>query len=563
MDNKTIKEIRLGDLMVSAGFITDAQLGEALSLQKQDKSKRIGQILIEQGYVSERQMLTALADRLQTNLIDISTYPVDEEAVNTIPEQMAQHYLMLPVSINEGILTVALNDPLNLYAIEDIRQTSGMNVITLLAEAEPLKNAITYHYAAIKTRQAAMNATESASYSGETQEMIIDAGVSADDAPIINLVNSLLDKAYQDGASDVHIEPFEKEILVRMRTDGVLLNYMTLTKNVQGALVARIKIMGELDIAERRVPQDGHFRIRIREQIVNVRVSVIPTVFGEKVVMRILASNSEIDRSETFGMSPENYQKFSKMLKSPNGLIYITGPTGSGKTTTLYMALGSLSTKPVNISTIEDPVEKNLPHLNQMQVHPMAGLTFEVGLRALLRQDPDVIMVGETRDPETASISLRAAITGHLVLSTLHTNDAVSTIIRLIDMGAEPYLLSSALVGSVAQRLVRKVCPYCGQVAGLSESEQMFAGYDIPTAKRACGCAKCRNTGYMGRVAVHEVLVADKNVRKMIAANAGADEISRYAIEYQGMDSIKQAGLRLVEDGITTMEELQRIAYND
>ncbi|MBR4544238.1 MAG: type II/IV secretion system protein [Lachnospiraceae bacterium] len=557
-----MKEIRLGDLMVSAGYITDEQLGEALALQKQDRSKRIGQILIEQGYVSERQMLSALADRLQTSLIDISTYPVDEDAVNTIPVQMAQHYLMLPVAIHDGVLTVALNDPLNLYALEDIRQTSGMNLSTLLAEAEPLKNAITYHYAAVKTRQAAANASESAATS-DTQEVIIDAGVSADDAPIINLVNSLLDKAYQDGASDVHIEPFEKEILVRMRTDGVLLNYMTLNKNVQGALVARIKIMGELDIAERRVPQDGHFRIRIREQIVNVRVSVIPTVFGEKVVMRILASNSEIDRSETFGMSPENYQKFARMLKSPNGLIYITGPTGSGKTTTLYMALGSLSTKPVNISTIEDPVEKNLPHLNQMQVHPTAGLTFEVGLRALLRQDPDVIMVGETRDPETASISLRAAITGHLVLSTLHTNDATSTIIRLIDMGAEPYLLSSALVGAVAQRLMRKVCPYCSQVTGLDESEIAFIGRDIPTAKRACGCAKCHNTGYSGRIAVHEVLVADKNVRNMITSGATASEITNYAIQYQGMETIKQAGIRLVEEGITTMEELQRIAYND
>ena len=562
MDNKLIKEIRLGDLMVNSGYITEQQLMEALALQKQDRSKRIGQILIEQGYVQERQMLTALADRLQTSLIDISTYPVEEEAVKIIPIQMAQQYLMLPVSVADGVLTVAMNDPLNLYAIEDLRQTSGMNIHTLLAETEPLKNAITYHYAEVKTKQAAANASENASAS-ETQEVIIDANVTADDAPIINLVNSLLDKAYQDGASDVHIEPFEKEILVRMRTDGVLLNYMTLNKNVQNALVARIKIIGELDIAERRVPQDGHFRIRIRDQIVNVRVSVIPTVFGEKVVMRILASNGDIDRSETFGMTPDNYAKFTRMLKSPNGLIYITGPTGSGKTTTLYMALGSLATKPVNISTIEDPVEKNLAHLNQMQVHPTAGLTFEVGLRALLRQDPDIIMVGETRDPETASISLRAAITGHLVLSTLHTNDAVSTIIRLIDMGAEPYLLSSALVGSVAQRLLRKVCPYCAQVAGLDDAERAFAGRDIPTAKRACGCAKCHNTGYSGRIAVHEVLVADKNVRNMIAAGATADAIAHYAMESQGMESIKMAGLRLVEEGITTMEELQRIAYND
>lgn len=561
METGSNKNIRIGDLMVAAGYIDEAQLADALQAQKESK-KRLGEILLEKGYVTETQMLYTLGSRMGLEVVDLSSYPVDGNAVKTIPSQMAQNYLMLPVAFRDGILIVAVNDPLDFIKIEDIRQTSGMNIETVLAERAALENAINYYYAEVQTKRAAQSANESA-VSSEIREMIIDAGAGADDTPIINLVNSLLDKAYQDNASDVHIEPFEKEIHVRLRMDGALIDYMTLQKNVQGSLVARIKIMSELDIAEKRVPQDGHFRIKIRDHIVNVRVSLIPTVFGEKVVMRLLAGNSSIDHAATFGMEQGNYEKFSRMLKSPNGLIYITGPTGSGKTTTLYMALESLSGRQVNISTIEDPVEKNLSRLNQMQVHPTAGLTFDSGLRALLRQDPDIIMVGETRDSETANISLRAAITGHLVLSTLHTNDAVSTIIRLIDMGAEPYLLSSALVGAIAQRLMRKVCPYCGKVTGLDEYQRAFAGRDMPNAKTAVGCPKCHGTGYSGRIAVHEVLYVDRGIRKLIADRADADTIKKYAIENQGMKTLKEAGLDLVEQGITTMEELEKIAYNE
>ncbi len=561
METGSSKNIRIGDLMVQAGYIDEIQLSEALQTQK-ESHKRLGEILLEKGYVTETQMLYTLGSRMGLEVVDLSTYPVDSNAVKTIPSQMAQNYLMLPIAFSDGILIVAVNDPLDFIKIEDIRQASGMSVETVLAERSSIENAINYYYAEVQTKKAAQSANESA-VSSEVREMVIDAGAGADDTPIINLVNSLLDKAYQDNASDVHIEPFEKEIHVRLRMDGALIDYMTLQKNVQGSLVARIKIMSELDIAEKRIPQDGHFRIKIRDHIVNVRVSLIPTVFGEKVVMRLLAGNSSIDHASTFGMEQSNYEKFTRMLKSPNGLIYITGPTGSGKTTTLYMALESLSGRQVNISTIEDPVEKNLSRLNQMQVHPTAGLTFDSGLRALLRQDPDIIMVGETRDSETASISLRAAITGHLVLSTLHTNDAVSTIIRLIDMGAEPYLLSSALVGAIAQRLMRKVCPSCGRVTGLDEYQRAFAGRDMPDARSAVGCAKCHGTGYSGRIAVHEVLYVDRGIRKLIAEGADADTIKKYAVEQQGMKTLKQAGLELVEKGITTMEELEKIAYNE
>ena len=563
MDNNAqASKIRIGDLLVSAGYITEMQLKEALTIQKESQGKRVGEVLQELGYATETQILTALADRLGTVLIDIRTYKIDVEAVRLIPKQMAEQYVMMPVANNEGQIILAVNDPLNLYAIEDIRQTIGMPVDTVLAELEPLKSAIEYQYAEIKAKAAAENANINAT-GMDVDELVIDTSAGADDAPIINLVNSLLDKAFSDNASDIHIEPFERNVMVRMRIDGTLLDYITLQKNVQDSLVARIKIMGEMDIAERRIPQDGHFRVRIQGQIVNVRVNVIPTVFGEKVVMRLIMSVVEIDHNETFGMADDAFRKFSDMLKMPNGLIYITGPTGSGKSTTLYNALGSLSHKSINISTIEDPVEKNLPRLNQVQVHPQAGLTFEIGLRALMRQDPDVIMVGETRDAETATIAIRAAITGHLVLSTLHTNDAASTVVRLIDMGSEPYLLSSALAGVVAQRLVRKVCPHCNRIERLTEAQIEFVGHDIPNARKAVGCVHCHGAGYLGRTAIHEVLVVDKDLRKMVAANATAEEMKKYAIEHQGMVTLKQACIKLVEQGITTMEELERVAYYD
>lgn len=555
-------KIRIGDLMVTAGYITEDQLKEALSIQKQQGGKRIGQTLIDLGYVTEVQMLMALADRLDMQLIDIASYQIDSETVKLIPQQMAEQYLMLPIDQENGVVILAVNDPLNLYAVEDIRQTIGMPVRTVLAQEQPLRDAINYQYSGIKAQMAAENANAN-TVGMNVDELVIDTSAGADDAPIINLVNSLLDKAFQDNASDIHIEPFESNVVVRMRIDGTLIDYITLQKNVQDSLVARIKIMGDMDIAERRIPQDGHFRVRIQGQIVNVRVNVIPTVFGEKVVMRLIMSAVNIDNNATFGMNQDAYDKFTKMLMSPNGLIYITGPTGSGKSTTLYNALASLSQKPINISTIEDPVEKNLPRLNQVQVHPTAGLTFEVGLRALMRQDPDVIMVGETRDAETASISIRAAVTGHLVLSTLHTNDAASTIVRLIDIGAEPYMLSSALVGVVAQRLMRKVCPYCAQPEPLTETQIDFLGHDIPNARKGRGCAQCHGSGYLGRTAIHEVLVVDKTMRKMITRNAEAEEMKQYAIKNQNMQTLRMAAEALVAQGITSMEELERVAYND
>ena len=562
-DNNAIRKLRLGDTLIEMGYITDAQLGEALAYQKEHKGERIGAILIQQGFISERQMLGALAEKLGLDVIDISSVKVDIEAVDMIPEQLAINYVMLPIGIEGDRLKLVVNDPLNLYGIEDIRQTTGKTIELFISEAEPLKNAIHYYYAEIAAKDAVTAANKNTEESS-VDEMLIDTSDATDDTPIINLVNSLLDKAYADNVSDIHIEPFEKNTLVRMRIDGAMVEYVTLQKSIHASLIARIKIIAELDIAERRVPQDGHFRVRIRDQVVNVRVSIIPTSFGEKAVLRMLANNATIDYPDTFGMTDENYLKVKQMLGSLNGIIYLTGPTGSGKSTTLYMMLAELSKRPVNISTIEDPVEKNLPKLNQMQVHPVAGLTFEVGLRALLRQDPDIIMVGETRDAETANISVRAAITGHLVLSTLHTNDAASSVIRLVDMGIEPYMVSSALDGIIAQRLVRKVCPHCCRDEIMSDDDKHFIGRsDIQFVKVAKGCNHCNNTGYSGRISIHEILVVDKTMRKMISSGANTEEIKEYAISQQGMKTLRESCIDLIEKGITTMEEFKRVAAFD
>ena len=375
-------------------------------------------------------------------------------------------------------------------------------------------------------------------------------------------LTDLIGEAFDEYASDIHFEPYEERCRIRLRIDGKLIEKYVLDRSGYASIVNQIKIMANLDISERRLPQDGHFRIRVRQsEYVNIRVSLLPTVFGEKAVLRILATAGQVDYAGHFGMDDESYARFLPMLNSPNGIIYITGPTGSGKSTTLYMVLEYLSHRQVNISTVEDPVEKNVPSINQTQVNPVAGLTFESGLRALLRQDPDIIMVGETRDGETAGISVRAAITGHLVLSTLHTNDAVSSIVRLADMGIDHYLIANSLVGLVAQRLMRKVCPHCGREVAVTPQEQALLGKDITTIKRGTGCTHCNGTGYRGRIAVHEIVTIDRNIRRMISRGAEIEEIEAYAREQQGMRSLKEKGLELVKQGVTTPEELLRIAY--
>ena len=384
-----------------------------------------------------------------------------------------------------------------------------------------------------------------------------------EESPAVKLFNSLLMQGYKTNASDIHIEPAKEELVIRMRIDGVLTEYVRMEKKIHLPLISCAKIKSGMDIAEKRLPQDGHCNTVIHGQEMNLRASTVPTIYGEKMVLRFLNMDVAVDRAETFGMDEENYRKLEEILRRPSGIVYFTGPTGSGKSTTLYMILESLVKGPINIMTVEDPVEKHIAGINQIQVNGQAGLTFEKGLRAILRQDPDVIMVGETRDNQTARISVSAAITGHLVLSTLHTNDAVSAVIRMEDMGVEPYMVANSLSGVVAQRLVKKICPHCAEDTILSEEEAAALGLHVNHVRCGKGCEFCNHTGYKGRIAVHEVLIVDKKVRQMITDRRTAEEIYRYVEETQNIRRLKADIIRLVEAGVTTVEELLRLTYGE
>lgn len=553
--------LRIGEVLEERGYVTQEQIQKALDYQKEHRDMRFGQILMQLEFVTENQVLEALASRLGLEIVDVTQMQVDIDAVSKIDMEFAQKHLLLPVNIQNGMLLLVTNDPLNYFALEEVRQRTGCYIQLMLSEEQPLSQAISYYFAEARAKMAASTANES--FEGEIFNDVDLSliGESDDETPVIRLVNTLIDRAIRSNASDVHIEPFDNETKVRMRVDGVIMDYVTLQRTVQQPLVARIKIMANMDIAEKRVPQDGHFRVNSEIGYVNIRVSVIPTVFGEKAVMRILASAGKLDNADKFGMDEYTYQRFLPMLSVPNGIIYVTGPTGSGKSTTLYMILEYLRGRMVNISTIEDPVEKNVPDINQTQVNNTAGLTFEVGLRALLRQDPDIIMVGETRDGETAEISVRAAITGHMVLSTLHTNDAVSSILRLSDMGVENYLIANSLIGIVAQRLMRKVCPKCAREVETTWSERQLLGEDVKTVRKGIGCPSCNHTGYRGRIAVHEILSIDGKIKRMISNRASTDEIFEYARNTQQMRTLKESAIDIVKQGISTPEELMKVAY--
>ena len=538
-----MKNIRLGDVLIEFGYITPDQLNTALAYQKEHRDLRVGQALQELGYVNERQVLEALAQRLQLKMIDIEHTNVDVTAVEKVPQELAQKYDMLPIAQSPRALTIAANDPLNYYALEDIRQLTGLEPEIVLAELEPLRRAIRYYYAEVSARKAARTANDSDMAAAQTEDLAIDMTAEGGDldAPIIRLLNSLVQRAVTTTASDIHIEPFEGETKVRMRIDGVIIDYVTLQRALHQPLIARIKIMSNLDIAEHRIPQDGHFRARLETgPDVNVRVSILPTVFGEKAVLRILSSNTYIKNANHFGMNDETYKRFLP---------------------TLYMVLQTIAERQVNVSTIEDPVERNLARINQTQVNNIAGLTFESGLRALLRQDPDVIMVGETRDAETASISVRAAITGHMVFSTLHTNDALSSIVRLEDMGVERYMVANSVAGLVAQRLMRRVCPHCAKQMPVTAEERTYLGPDIPFVRRGTGCTQCNGTGYRGRIAIHELVIINRELRELISAGATQAQLTEAARRSQGMTSLREAALQLVREGETTPEELLKITF--
>lgn len=554
-----MKAIPIGEILKEQGYINDEQLNMALDAQKKDRSKRLGQHLIDLGFVTEEQTLQAMSVKLGEPFVNMNSIRIDVEAVGRIPEALAKKYNIIATEINGNVLSIVTSDPMNFYGFEDIRLVTGMDLNISLAVAQSVREAINYYYSEVSAKNAAQVANGLTNQFQLTDEEIFDS--ESDDTPVVKLLNSILSNGFSSNASDIHIEPFDNETIVRMRIDGMLIESVKLQKSLHNALVVRTKILANLDISEKRIPQDGHFVITINNDRMNLRVSIVPTVHGEKIVMRYLNSNTPIDYSNHFGMNDLNYEKMLQMMQNPNGIIYVTGPTGSGKTTTLYMIMEKLAQRDVNILTIEDPVEKTIHRINQMQVNNVAGLTFESGLRAILRQDPDIIMVGETRDAETASISVRAAITGHLVVSTLHTNDAISTIVRLEDMGIEPYMVSNSVVGVVAQRLVKKVCPYCAKKVLATDNDKRIMGKNIEYVYKSQGCPACHQMGYKGRIAVHEMILIDKEVRKMISDKVDINDIFEYIRTHQNYRSLFDETLQLVEEGKTTVDELLKISY--
>ena len=555
---------RLGELLVEKGIITREQLKEALALQK-STGKKLGEVLISQNLISEAQMAEVLQEQLGIPFVDLNKVTLEPKLAEYIPFMLAKRHTLIPIKEENGKLYIAMEDPLNFAAVDDVKRVSKMDVVPLISFGEAIKNAINRLYGMEYAEKAVQDYTREAKLGQLPQDMqngSFDEDVS--NAPVVRLVNPIIQQAVNMGASDIHIEPIENESRVRFRIDGMLQKIFNIPVYMHSALITRIKIMGNMDIAEKRLPQDGRVGMNISGKNIDLRISTIPTIYGEKAVIRILDQSNFLLSKEKLGFTEENLEKFNELLKNTHGIILVTGPTGSGKSTTLYAMLNELNRESVNIITIEDPVEYRMEGINQIQVNPKAGLTFAAGLRAIVRQDPDIIMVGEIRDSETAEIAIRSAITGHLVLSTLHTNDAVSAISRLIDMGIEPYLISASLVGVISQRLLRKVCSNCRVPYEIEPHHLAVPGFEElagVTLYRGKGCSACNHTGYKGRVPVHEILVVSRQHRQLIAQKAPIDEIRDLSIK-MGMSTLKEECIKLVRRGVTTIDEVIRVSYS-
>jgi type IV pilus assembly protein PilB len=551
---------RLGDILIDSHLITQGQLDESLRIQMEEK-KRLGEVLINKGYVTELDMLSVLEQQLNIKYVKITDQEIDPEVPNLITEKIARRYELIPIALEEDKLTVAMVDPINFFAREDITLITGYDIKPVISLRHEILTAIDHFYTSGVSEDIYEELNQDYELDKYEEDLENDDLAEVNNAPIVKLLNSIIEQAVKLRASDIHIEPFEKIIRVRYRIDGDLIEMLTPSVKVHSALVTRVKIMAKLNIAEKRVPQDGKVEVEVDGRTVDLRISILATIYGEKVVIRLLDRSGRVHKKEDIGFSDYNGKVFDKLIKNPNGIILMTGPTGSGKTTTLYAALMSINDITKNIITIEDPVEYRMKGINQTQINNKAGVTFAAGLRSILRQDPDIIMVGEIRDSETAEIAVRAAITGHLVFSTVHTNDTSSTIARLVDMHIEKFLLSSSLVGVVAQRLVKKLCKHCKFEYSSNVSDAALLGVEVGTriyGKK--GCSQCNYTGYSGRTAVHEVLPITKRIRKCINDGDNADEIKTEAMK-EGMITLRQDTVRLVLNGTTSMEEMLRITF--
>lgn len=551
---------RLGDILIESGAITEEQLELALKIQMEKKEK-LGQILISEKILKEDDIYNVLEVQLGIPYIDLNKVYIDPKAPKIISESVARKYNLLPIAIESGKLVVAMSDPLDIIAIDDVRLYSGLDVEPRICPKTDIDRALGTYYDGSDVAEKAVEEFVVEELSGIDEDLDTeDENVTS--APVVRLVNSIIVQAANQKASDIHIEPFEKEVRIRYRVDGELKEIMSPAKGMHSSIVTRIKIIGKMDISEKRIPQDGRVEMSVDGRILDLRLSVLPTVYGEKVVIRLLDRNAIVVSKEQLGFTPYNLELFDRIIKAPEGIILLTGPTGSGKTTTLYTILKELNSINKNIITVEDPVEYRLAGVNQVQVNAKAGLTFASGLRSILRQDPDIVMVGEIRDAETVEIAIRASITGHLVLSTLHTNDTAGTISRLIDMGVESYMVSSAVVGVIAQRLVKRICPRCKTEYTTNDEEMKMLKLEEPiTLYKGKGCRYCGDSGYAGRIAIHEILIMDREIRSMIDKGASIDSVKQRAIE-KGMKTLNQSCVELVKSGITTMDEMIKITYS-
>ena len=554
---------QLGEMLVAAEYITEEQLNAAQEIQRKQPEKKIGEILVGCGYITQAKVYQMMERQLGVKFIDLENTIIPRELSRLVPLSMAKKYSIVPVESDSNTLHLAMVDPLNFLAADAVRMSVKRKVIPLLATREGVERAIADLYGSVSAEEALQDLKGSEEDAAPEFQSIVANVIGADNessAPTIRLVNSFLEYAVNQNASDIHLEPREAAMAVRMRIDGVLRQVFTVPRATQSAVIARIKVMGNMNIAEHKIPLDGRSNIRVGEKDVDLRISTLPTVYGEKVVIRLLHKSSTLLNTKGIGLTGKNLTKFEALLKNSNGVILIVGPTGSGKSSSMYTMIGKLNTEQVNLVTLEDPVEYNFDGVNQVQINEKTGMTFASGLRSILRQDPDIIAVGEIRDGETADIAMRAAITGHLVLSTLHTNDAPSSIVRLLDMGVESFLISSALKGIISQRLVRRICPFCREAYTPSSEEQKKLRLPVSSGRtfyRGRGCPHCFHTGYRGRTAVFEILVLNSQIRHAIADNVPHSQLME-KIQQSDFEPLISDCIRLVLNGTTTVDVAYR-----
>jgi len=553
------KSKQLGQILIELGYIKPEQLEIALE-EHRKTPKSLGRVLIDLGMIKESDLVRALAEQVGLEFVDLAEFPIDSMATSLLPEALARRYKALPIGEREGKLLVAMSDPANVYALDDIRTITGRDVLPVVSTANDVEAAI-QKFAGMDSQVEAMASI--VAESAEEEEGDLD--IAVEDAPIVRLVNAIMTQAVGDRASDVHIEPREHDVRIRFRVDGVLMEPMPpAPKNIQNGLISRMKVMADLNIAEKRVPQDGRIAMKVGAKQLDLRMATLPTVYGEKVVLRILDTSNAMMRLEDLGFLEEAYNRFAVSFRKPYGAILVTGPTGSGKSTTMYGTLNILNSIDKNIITVEDPVEYRLAGVNQIQVNVKAGLTFSVALRSILRADPDIVLIGEIRDKETATIAIEAALTGHLVLSSLHTNDAPSAITRLVEMDVETFLVASAIDAVVGQRLARKLCDRCKAAYRPDENEMFAAGYpdwlwpEIQQLFRPAGCPACANTGFRGRIGLYEVMQMTEEIERLTVERASADAIKAVAVQ-QGMMTLRDDGLEKARMGLTSLEEVARV----